>query len=191
MPREKRLPEAKTETKWEKYAKEKGIQKTKKERMVWNEATQQFAPRWGYKRPEDGIGDLGIVEIKKSQNRMVDPYAVAREDKKAKKVKNLSQQIRNEGLKKGTKKKGYDMYDAGKVPGIPAEMVGKKRGKEGVRSALQLVQHSTASLGRFDEMRTGEPMRKIKGKKNTFKDNIGAGTDKVISQNTTACVSSI
>ena len=39
------------------------------------------------------------------------------------------------------------------------EYQGKKRGKEGVRSALQLAQQSTASMGRFDEMRDGEPLR--------------------------------
>lgn len=81
-------------------------------------------------------------------------------------------------MKNKTKKKAYDMYDAVTVPGIPADLAGKRRGKEGVRNTLQLVQHSTASMGRFDEMRDGEPVRKIKGKKNLFKDNIKTGTDK-------------
>jgi hypothetical protein len=40
--------------------------------------------------------------------------------------------------------------DPAKIPGIPVELSAKdsKRGKDGVRRALQLVQHSTASMGR-------------------------------------------
>ena len=66
----------------------------------------------------------------------------------------------------------FYITDSMKVPGIPVEYQGKKRGKEGVRAALHLVQHSTASLGRFDEMRDGEPKRKIKGKKRSYRDNM-------------------
>ena len=47
----------------------------------------------------------------------------------------------------------------------------KKRGKDGVRKALQLAQHSTASMGRYDEKRSGEPEMKIVGKKRSFRDN--------------------
>lgn len=41
--------------------------------------------------------------------------------------------------------------DVSSVPGIPLEIVKEKskRGKEGLRKTLQLVQHSTASMGRY------------------------------------------
>ena len=42
--------------------------------------------------------------------------------------------------------------DPSEIPGIPLDIVngtGAKKGKEGVRKTLQLVQHSTASMGRF------------------------------------------
>lgn len=68
--------------------------------------------------------------------------------------------------------------DPEKIPGIPLD-IGKdgkaKRGRAGLKTALQLVQHSTASMGRYDEMRPGEPMRKLTGKKRSFRDNIGGG----------------
>jgi regulator of ribosome biosynthesis len=35
------------------FAKEKGIQNKKKERMVMDERTGEWAPRWGYKRREN------------------------------------------------------------------------------------------------------------------------------------------
>lgn len=61
--------------------------------------------------------------------------------------------------------------DAAIVPGIPVELNQQKqlkRGKSGLKKALELVQTSTASMGRYDEMRPGEPMRKLitKTKKN-------------------------
>ena len=53
-------------------------------------------------------------------------------------------------------KKHFDMYDSAKIPGIPVDIseegMGQKRGKSGVRSTLQLVGVSTASMGRFDEV---------------------------------------
>ena len=49
------------ETKWEKFAREKGIQNKKKSRMVWDETRQEWAPRWGYKRANDD--NIGIVEL--------------------------------------------------------------------------------------------------------------------------------
>lgn len=62
--------------------------------------------------------------------------------------------------------------------GIPVDLEGgdvkRKRGKDGVRSALQMAQHSTASMGRFDEQRMGEPVRKLKGQKRMFRDNLGS-----------------
>ena len=78
--------------------------------------------------------------------------------------------------------------DPSSVPGIPVNLEGpssdssatRKRGKQGVRSALQLVQHSTASMGRYDESRFGEPERRIRGKKRSFRDNLTAhSTEKV------------
>ena len=49
LPREKPAPKAKEETRWEAFAKEKGIKKRKRERMVWDEEKKEWAPRWGYK----------------------------------------------------------------------------------------------------------------------------------------------
>ena len=49
IPREKHVPEAKPLTKWEKFAKEKGIKNVKKSRKVYNEETKDFMPAFGYK----------------------------------------------------------------------------------------------------------------------------------------------
>lgn len=67
-----------------------------------------------------------------------------------------------------------NVLDSSLVPGIPLNVVDSKakRGKQGVREVLKLTQMSTASMGRFDEMRKGEPAKKMKPVKRSFRDNV-------------------
>lgn len=183
FPREKKIPEPRPETKWEKFAREKNIKHKKKERMVFDDATDEYRPRYGYKGINSGIDDHAIVEVKTGQDRMKDPWAEAKSDKKARVMKETKKQVRN--LTRGKNGKALSSsYDSKAVPGIPLDLVNKekKRGKEGVQRALQLVQHSTASMGRFDEARRGEPAKKIKGKKRSYKDNMSTNSEKVFMQ---------
>ena len=62
--RAKPIPLPKKFTKWEQFAKEKGITNKKKARMVWDEEHGEFRPRWGYKRANAGVEDAPIVEVK-------------------------------------------------------------------------------------------------------------------------------
>lgn len=101
LPREKRIPEPKPETKWEKFAKEKGIQKKKRDRMIFDEVTQQWAPRFGYKRANAGVIDQPIIEVKAGEDPFKDPWAEARTEKKARVQKNLKAQERNQRLSQG------------------------------------------------------------------------------------------
>lgn len=182
-PREKRIPEPKGLTVWEKFAKQKGIKNKKRERMVFDEQEGIFKPRFGYKGANKGEEEHAIVEVKAGDDPYADPWEEARRRKKERVSKNEKQRIRNiERLEvgKGRGKKGKkgevlssSSFDPSEAAGIPLDMVKKngKRGKEGVRQALQLAQHSTASLGRYDEKRFGEPEKKIKGLKRKFSDN--------------------
>jgi len=193
LPREKSVPEPKPETKWEKFAKEKGITKKKRERMVYDDEKEQFAPRYGYKRAKAGEAEEAYaMEVKKGQDPYADPWELAREDKKKRveknkiaRDKNLQRAERPERVKNGKKERKNAALNnsASETPGIPLDMFqngaatakkGKtlQRGKEGLNSALQLAQYSTQSLGRFDEMRPGEPTRKMAGKKRSFRDSM-------------------
>lgn len=68
LPREKPLPKARPETKWEKFAKTKGIApKPKKDRMVFDEEKQDWVPAWGYKGKNKDKEEQWIHEIKTSQ----------------------------------------------------------------------------------------------------------------------------
>jgi len=66
IPREKPPPEPKPPTKWELFAKAKGIKKKKKSRLVFDEITQEYRPRFGYKRPLDPNNDW-VKEDKPSE----------------------------------------------------------------------------------------------------------------------------
>lgn len=102
LPRSYKVPEPKPETKWEKFAKEKGILHKKKERMIYDENQQEFKPRYGYKRANNGIEDIPIIEIKKGQDPYQDPWADAKDEKKLRVKKNLKNQLRNQGRANGT-----------------------------------------------------------------------------------------
>lgn len=57
LPREKPLPQPKPQTKWQKFAAEKGIKKRKHDRMVMDEVTGKMRPRMWRKRNTDPIRD--------------------------------------------------------------------------------------------------------------------------------------
>jgi regulator of ribosome biosynthesis len=53
LPRAKPLPKPKPLTKWEKFAKEKGIVKKKRSKLIFDEASQDWKRRHGYQRGND------------------------------------------------------------------------------------------------------------------------------------------
>lgn len=192
LPRTRKIPEPKPETKWEKFAREKGIKNKKRDRMIYDEETGEYKPRYGYKRIKNGLEDMAIVEVKEGSDPYQDPWEKDRNDKKERIKKNQKNQMNNlkhleKTLKKGNKQYGkthsspslYSHFncadtDPAVVPGIPVELndsLKQKRGKPGLKKALQLVQTSTASMGRYDEMRPGEPARKLITKTKKNRDN--------------------
>ena len=65
IPREKPIPIPKPPTKWEKYAKEKGIEnKKKKSRMVWDDVVKDWVPRFGYKKAKAEVEKNWAMEWK-------------------------------------------------------------------------------------------------------------------------------
>ncbi|RLN06833.1 hypothetical protein BBJ28_00024705 [Nothophytophthora sp. Chile5] len=189
IPREKPLPKPKVETKWEKFAKEKGIVNRKTSRKTFDENTGEYAPTWGYKRADDDMKDWAM-EVKEGD--MEDPWTKRKQEKRARVEKNLKAQSNN--LVRSIAKQGRGKQlvgHAARAPtGIPVELMdtddvkAKQRGKEGTSKTLEKVQFSTASMGKFDKMREGEAERKQKGKRNHFLPLTGAeGTEKERSLN--------
>jgi len=70
IPREKRIPKAKPLTKWEQYAKDKGIKKRKKTKLVWDEMVKDWVPRYGYKKVQAEHAKDWLLEVPDT----ADPY---------------------------------------------------------------------------------------------------------------------
>lgn len=134
-------------TRWEKFAQIKGIQKKKKERMVIDEATGEYAPRWGYGGGKKDKTKDWLLEVPGNVDPMEDQYAKLREEKKERVDKNKKRQKRNEEEASATSK------------GQDPRQVKKKQ----LQDAIAVTKRSTASLGRFDKQIEGEP--KMKGLK--------------------------
>jgi regulator of ribosome biosynthesis len=64
FPRHKPIPKPKPLTKWEQFAKERGLQKKKRSRMVYDEYSESYKPRTGYGRAVKDGSDQWVIEAK-------------------------------------------------------------------------------------------------------------------------------
>lgn len=75
FPRQKSIPKEKTQTRWEKFSKEKGIEKKKRGRMVWDENVKDWVPRWGaYSVKKNEDKNTPVMEHKKNADPYEDPF---------------------------------------------------------------------------------------------------------------------
>lgn len=158
LPREKHIPKPKPLTKWEEFAKLKGIVKRKKgSKMEWDEESKSWKPRWGYKRAGDKTKEW-VLEVPANADPNEDQFEKEIKAKKERVAKNELQRLRNIARRRGKK-----------VPGI-----GETLAPDGNKSIPQLkktydvARQSTASLGRFDDKLKGEKPTKNQGKKRKF-----------------------
>jgi regulator of ribosome biosynthesis len=191
-------PEAKKETKWEKFARERGLplNKEKRSQKVFDEESGTWMFRHGYQKANNESKEWPIMEVKGGADPFADPWEKKRDEKRTRVEKNVEQRMRNEeragNLEKGTTNKVLKSRErsrkAGKeggnadrdqpLPaGLPVDIKNRKsddatthsqRGKISTLAALKATQRSTASLGKFDKMREGEPEKKkilLKAKK--------------------------
>lgn len=119
IPREKRIPEPKPLTRWEQFAKEKGIKNQKRERMVYDEQTDEYKPRFGYKRVKNGLEDQPIVEVKTGQDPFADPWAEDRKEKKERVEKNIKNRAKNNLRRSGGKSGNVLAYGGSPSPPPP------------------------------------------------------------------------
>lgn len=89
----KSIDEEKALTKWEIFAREKGIKKKKRSRMVFSEKYNKWMPRYGSGSEQNQELQGGVVEVKQSMSKMIS-------EKKKRKEKNLKQAKMNKELKK-------------------------------------------------------------------------------------------
>lgn len=68
LPRGKPVPTPKPPTKWEKFAREKGIKSNKKrDKLVWDDVTRKYVPRYGFKKVQNEKEKNWCVEVPDNQ----------------------------------------------------------------------------------------------------------------------------
>lgn len=174
LPREKPLPKPKALTKWQKFANEKGISHKKKDKMVFDEDEQKWVPRWGYnginKKEEnqwlhelkEGQGTFYFIHYKTPTNKLSDedhnPASAIKGARKERSLKNVKQQLKNEGVTKSIQEK--------QKAEAAAKRAERAQHKQELEKSLHRSKISTASLGKFDKKLSGEPA--LKGQKRKF-----------------------
>lgn len=63
------------ETKWERFAKAKGISHKTREKDVWDEEKQAFVPRWGRGGKNKEVEEQWIHEVKAGAGELVLRYS--------------------------------------------------------------------------------------------------------------------
>lgn len=161
LPREKPIPRERQTTKWEKYAREKGIQKDKKrDRLVLDDATGEYVPRYG-RGSKNAIDRDIILPHKESMGDDYNPFTEKRKEKKKRVVTNHKKQTAN--IERSRKSTIHPMQALNVAKAGPS---GKKYlPKSALKDSLSVVQRSTASAGRFDKRVKNEPKQKLRGRK--------------------------
>ena len=182
LPRALPPPPPKAPTKWELFAQQRGIApKSKRSRKEFDPATGTWKHITGYDtRSDNDPASWPILEVKRNDDPNADPWEKLKEEKQKKRDKNTVNRVRNaeraglleKGAGRQLAKQLQGMEAQRKVSrekerenailptGVPVDMHQKQRGKPSITSALQAAQSSTASMGKFDQMRLGEPERR-------------------------------
>jgi len=167
IPREKPVPKPRPPTKWEEFAKQKGIQKRKKETKVWDETSKSWKYAWGFRKKfaekhqkdyDANLQEEMDREMGKDEARNKNPNTKKHLNKSERVAKNELNRLRNIArAKKG-------VVETGGV--LPPPSMNRKYIplKSESKKALNVATTSTASLGRFTE-----PLKAEKGRKGASK----------------------
>ncbi|XP_053569127.1 ribosome biogenesis regulatory protein homolog [Bombina bombina] len=160
LPREKPVPKPRPPTRWEEFAKLKGIQKKKKTNLVWDDVHKEWRRRWGYKRAKDDTKEW-LIEVPVTADPNEDQFAKRQTAKKERVAKNELNRLRN-----------IARSEKGKVPGIGLTPTSQPS-KQELGKAMHVAKLSTASMGRFQDRLPKEKEPKNMGKKRKFQPLIG------------------
>ena len=168
LPREKPAPQPKPLTRWEQFAKDRGIAGRKQSRMEYNEATGEWAPRWGYGSAR--AQEPWIVELGANDDGEVDHLQTHRLQKKRRVVQNEISKMKN--IERAEKAMGKATSHAVSVLSNKSKSkMTMGFGEAGTAARLRNTQLSTASIGKFDRIVQGEPTRPKVTKQRKFAPN--------------------
>jgi len=167
LPREKPVPKAKPLTKWQTYAKDKGITKRKKTKLVWDEIVNAWVPRFGYRRAVAQHEKDWVLEVPQNADPFEDQFEKKTEAKSERVAKNELQRLKNIARSRNVNVPATGL--------IPTERPSRNE----LHKAMHVAKGATASLGKFQEKLPKEKPLKKTGKKRTFDPMVQApGTEK-------------
>ncbi|KAL1304652.1 hypothetical protein AAFC00_003613 [Neodothiora populina] len=105
LPREKPIPAEKPLTKWQEFAKKKGIRaKTRDSNLVYDEDKGEWVPKWGYKGKNKEAEKEWLVEVDEKKEKASGEPGDARKEKRNERVERMRRQERRERAneKRGT-----------------------------------------------------------------------------------------
>ncbi|CAG8549095.1 3358_t:CDS:2 [Ambispora gerdemannii] len=165
LPREKPIPKAKPLTRWEKFAKVKGIQKRKKDKLIYDDEKGEWVPRWGYKGSNDDGANDWLIPVSNNDDPYEDLFAKRREGKKQRIEKNNSRHQRN--LEEAATQQNKNTTTNPRIVATPNQ---RSVRKAELNKQVAISKLATASIGKFDKPLEGEP--KMKGVKRKFEPTI-------------------
>ena len=161
FPRYRTMPTEQGLTRWEKFAKEKGIKKkSKRSKLVYNEELQDWVPRYGKYSTKKVADKLDIIRVVKP-GKFVDPWQKGKDEKSFGKSKQKLNELKNVMRKKGLNPNMKDP-NARRVKRIRKGKVNSLQNKKKkINHALSNVAVSNSSLGRFDH-KTNKEIKRTK-----------------------------
>jgi regulator of ribosome biosynthesis len=171
FPRLRALPPSeKPLTKWEQFAKDKGIKKRKRTKHVFDEQSDEWKRRHGYQRAKDA-NEVIIMPGKWSEvaGKTEDPFTREEREKRERVGKNQEKQ--NKNLLNAVATHGVKALP----PTLRLSVTGKKGavgagklGKREMKDVAAQVAYSTASVGKFNAPVAGDDKIKMRGKRRQF-----------------------
>lgn len=183
LPRSKPMPKPRVATRWEEFAKLKGITKRKKDRMVMDESTGEYRPSYGYKSAN--MDRPWVYEHKDGAADDYDPFAEADSAKRKRATVEAKKQAHNlaragvvaPATSRPASSKSVKAKAASRAGALPARVIdqigGEKPRQATVRELIAIQAQSTASHGVFDQTLKNQP----KDRRPTKKRKLNAVVD--------------
>jgi regulator of ribosome biosynthesis len=139
LPRARKLPVAKALTKWEQFAKDKGIKKRKKDKKVYDDVLGKWVPTFGYQKYKADRDKDWVLEVPKNIDPMTDMFQKKKDLKDERVAKNEIARMKN-------------IARAQKVelPRVGFVSENSASAKD-LHVAATIAKASTASVGKFQE----------------------------------------
>jgi regulator of ribosome biosynthesis len=107
LPREKTIPKDKEPTKWERFAKKKGIKAKKREgKLVYDEAKGEWLPKYGYRGANKAGENDWLVEVDAAKEKRTGQAGDLRKEKRTERKERVKRQERKTRANEAKSKKG-------------------------------------------------------------------------------------